>query len=91
MELAFSLMKQKLTMYVLFEQFLNVCQTGTFSKRKMLKINVLISCKEKYKLCKFLAIMGDKSKASPFINQSGELLRFIKMGHVITFSCFECQ
>lgn len=37
----------------------------------MLKINVLISYKEKYKLCKFLVIMGDKSKASPFINHSG--------------------
>lgn len=59
----------------------------------MLKINVLISHKKKYKLCKLLVIMGDKSKASPFINQSGELVetRFIKMGHIITFSGFECQ
>lgn len=59
----------------------------------MLKINVSTSHKEKYKLCEFLVIMGDKSKASPFINQSGELaeMRFIKMGHILTFPCFDCQ
>lgn len=56
----------------------------------MLKVNVSVSLKEKYKLCEFLVIMGDKSKASPFINQSGELpeMRFIKMGHILTFPCF---
>lgn len=63
--------KKKLTAYLL-------CLCAVFeylSKRKMLKINVLLFPKEKDKLRKCLVIMGDKSKAGPFINQTGELFK----------------